>query len=158
GRRCAPRALRGDMTFVEHVQARAAALGCSIAFPETADERTQQAIAELARRRLVRPVAILDPAAPESHDAVRKLGVDVRDPRDDPAPEAATGRLLARRREKLTKDEAQRLVHTPLLFADSLVADGQVDGCVAGAVHTTGDVLKAALWTVGAADGVRTVS
>jgi phosphate acetyltransferase len=146
------------MTFLEGVQARAAALGRSIVFPETADERTQHAIAELARRRLVRPVAILDPAAPETHDAVRKLGVDVRDPRDDPATEAATARLVTRRREKLTRDEAQRLAHTPLFFADSLVADGQVDGCVAGAVHTTGDVLKAALWTVGAADGVRTVS
>ena len=39
-----------------------------------------------------------------------------------------------------------------------MVRLGQVDGCVAGAVHTTGDVLRAALWLVGPADGVRTVS
>jgi phosphate acetyltransferase len=39
-----------------------------------------------------------------------------------------------------------------------MVACGQADGCVAGAIHTTGDVLKASLWTVGPADGVRTVS
>ncbi len=32
------------------------------------------------------------------------------------------------------------------------------DGCVAGAAHTTAEVLRAALWTVGAAPGVRTVS
>ena len=50
------------------------------------------------------------------------------------------------------------LLHTPLFFADALVADGQADGCVAGAVHTTGDVLRAALWIVGPAGGVRTVS
>jgi phosphate acetyltransferase len=33
-----------------------------------------------------------------------------------------------------------------------------VAGCVAGAVYTTAEVLRAALWLVGAADGVRTVS
>jgi len=33
-----------------------------------------------------------------------------------------------------------------------------VDGCVAGAVHTTGDVLRSALWLVGPAAGVATVS
>jgi phosphate acetyltransferase len=35
---------------------------------------------------------------------------------------------------------------------------GHADGCVAGAAHTTAEVLRAALWTVGAAPGVRTVS
>ena len=47
---------------------------------------------------------------------------------------------------------------TPLYFADGLVALGEADGCVAGAVHTTGDVMRAALWTVGVAPGVTTVS
>ena len=41
------------------------------------------------------------------------------------------------------------------IFADALVALGQADGCVAGAVHTTGDVLRAALWLVGPAAGVQ---
>jgi phosphate acetyltransferase len=46
----------------------------------------------------------------------------------------------------------------PLYFADSLVRLGEADGCVAGAAHTTADVLRAALWLVGPAEGVRTVS
>ena len=46
-----------------------------------------------------------------------------------------------------------RLVHTPLFFADALVAAGEADGCVAGAVHTTGDVLRAALWIGGHGTG-----
>ena len=146
------------MTFLADVQARAAALRRSIAFPETADERTRAAIAELARRGIVRPVAILDPEAPETHAAVRALGVEVRDPLTDPLVVPAAERLLERRAQKLTKGKALELLHTPLFFADAMVAHGQVDGCVAGAVHTTGDVLNAALWTVGAADDVRTVS
>jgi phosphate acetyltransferase len=39
-----------------------------------------------------------------------------------------------------------------------MVAAGDADGWVAGAIHTTGEVLRAALWIVGPAEGVRTVS
>jgi len=146
------------MTFLADVQARAAALRRSIVFPETADERTRSAIVELVSRGIVRPVAILDPSAPETHAAVRALGVEVRDPLTDPLVVPAVERLLERRGRKITRAEALECLGTSLFFADALVADGQVDGCVAGAVHTTGDVLKAALWMVGPADGVRTVS
>ncbi|HTE47297.1 MAG TPA: phosphate acetyltransferase [Gemmatimonadaceae bacterium] len=147
------------MNFLAGVQARAAASVRRIVFPETADERTRAAIADLAHRRIVAPIAVLDPAAPETHDAVRELGVDVRDPMTDSLMDRATDRLFERRRHKgLTKIEAREFLHTPLFFADALVADGQADGCVAGAVHTTGDVLRAALWMIGAADGVETVS
>ena len=116
------------MTFLAGVQARAAALGASIVFPETADARTREAIGELVRRRIVRPIAVLDPAAPESHDAVRALGVEVRDPQTDAFVSTALDRLLERRREKLTKDRALGLLHTPLYFADAMVADGQAAG------------------------------
>jgi phosphate acetyltransferase len=146
------------MTFLAGIQSRAAALGRSIVFPETADERTRSAIAELAARRLVRPVAILDPAAPETHAPLRALGVEVREPGADAVPATAVDRLLGRRGQTLTKAQVIDLLCTPLFFADAMVAEGQADGCVAGAIHTTGDVLRAALWTVGPADGVRTVS
>jgi len=147
------------MTFLDDVQARAAATPRTIVFPETADDRTRAAIAALARRRIVDPVAILDPRAPDSHAAVRSLGVQVRDPATDSFRERAAEILLERRGSKgLTKSRALELSHTPLFFADALVADGQADGCVAGAVHTTGEVLRAALWTVGPAPDVRTVS
>lgn len=147
------------MTFLADVEARAAAVVRRIAFPETADERTRAAIAELSRRRLVEPVAILDPAAPDTHDAVRALGVETRDPRDGPLAERVAAALAERRGDKgLTKERALALLHTPLFFADALVAEGETDGCVAGAVHTTGDVLRAALWLVGPQSGVRTIS
>jgi phosphate acetyltransferase len=58
----------------------------------------------------------------------------------------------------MTPDRAAELALDPLYYADFLVRTGAVDGCVAGATHTTADVLRAALWLVGAADGVRTVS
>lgn len=147
------------MDFLGDLQARAAARVRRIVFPETADERTRQAIAELRRRGIVEPVAILDPSAPATHDAVRALGVEIRDPASDRFAAEAAAALYERRGSKgLTKDQAIEFLHTPLFFADALVASGGADGCVAGAVHTTGDVLRAALWTVGPAAGVSTVS
>ena len=147
------------MNFLAGVQARAAASVRRIAFAESADERTRQAISELARRRVVQPVVVLDPRSPETHDEVRRLGVEVRDPLTEPLAGVAADRLFEARRGKgLTKQQSIELLHTPLFFADALVAAGEADGCVAGAVYTTGEVVRAALWTVGSAPGVRTVS
>ncbi len=147
------------MTFLAGVQARAAASVRRIAFAESADERTREAIRKLARRQIVQPVVVLDPRSPETHDDVRRLGVEVRDPLTDPLANVAADRLFEARRGKgLTKLEAIELLHTSLFFADAMVAAGEVDGCVAGAVHTTGEVLRAALWMVGPAPGARTVS
>ena len=147
------------MNFLTDVRTRAARTLRRIAFPESADERTRAAAADLAKRRIVDPVLILDPARPDSHDVVRALGLPVRDPAADDFTPTAIARLFElRERKGLTKEEATALVHTPLFFADALVADGQVDGCVAGAEHTTGEVLRAALWTVGKFADVETVS
>jgi phosphate acetyltransferase len=147
------------VTFLSDVRTRAAARVRRIVFPESADERVRTAVLELARLRIVEPILVLDPTATESHDAVRQLPVTVRDPRSDPLTQRAAERLRRRRQAHgLTIDDALRLVHTPLFFADALVAAGEADGCVAGATHTTAEVLRAALWTVGTHPGVRTVS
>jgi phosphate acetyltransferase len=146
------------MTFLADVHARAAATVRRIVFPEAHDERTRAAVVELHRRRIVEPIVVLDPALPDSHADIRNLGVEVRDPSSDDLVSRAAQRLHERRADRLTKDGAVDLLHTPLFFADALVADGQADACVAGATHTTGDVLRAALWVVGPREDVRTVS
>jgi phosphate acetyltransferase len=151
------------MTFLADLQTRAAARLRRIVFPESADERTRAAVTELARRRIVEPILVLDPASETSHADLRalgaSLGVSVRDPRGDPCVDPAIAELVQARRAKgLTNDEARQFLHTPLFFADALVAAGEADGCVAGAVHTTGEVIRAALWMVGASPGVNTVS
>jgi phosphate acetyltransferase len=45
-----------------------------------------------------------------------------------------------------------------LEFAHRMVAEGEADACVAGAVYTTADVLRSALRNVGLAPGVRVAS
>jgi len=146
-------------TFVELVRARAARHKRRVVFPESADLRVRSAVEVLARERIVEPVLVLDPAAPDSHAAVRALHLETVDPRDDPRTARTTAELLAARAHKgLTEAAAARLAVHPLFFADGLVRNGEVDACVAGCVYTTADVLRAALWLIGPAPGVRTVS
>jgi phosphate acetyltransferase len=145
--------------FIEDVRARAARSPRRIAFPENADERTRVAMRYLASARILEPIAVLDPGDPASHAEAFAIGVEVIDPVADARHERAVEDLMeARGRKGLSLAEATHLAATPLYFADSLLRHGDVDGCVAGAVHTTAAVLRAALWLVGAAPGVATVS
>ena len=150
--------------FLAVLRARAAAAPRRIAFPEAGDGRTQQAVRELLAARVVRPVLVVGPGPGDAPDPVvlRELvaaGADVVDTGDAAVRARVEDRLLARRGAKgLTAEAAAALAMRPLFAADALVALGDVDGCVAGAVHTTADVLRAALWLVGPAPGTRTVS
>ena len=145
--------------FVGAIRARAAGARRSVVLPESWDPRTLEAAATLAREAIATPVLVLDPDRPESHAAARAVGVETVDPARSPWRDEAAAALLARRAAKgMTEAEAHRLAGTPLVFADAMVLHSRAAGCVAGAAHTTGDVLRAALWTVGPAAGSRTVS
>jgi phosphate acetyltransferase len=147
------------VTFLEVVRARASASRRRLVFPESADERTVKAVGEIAHLRMAQPILVLDPLAPASHAAANRLGVPTVDPASDPRAERLASELFTTRSRKgLTMARAKELARTPLYFADALVAWGEADGCVAGATHTTADVLRAALWLVGPAPGVKTVS
>ena len=135
--------------FLERLHARAASRPRTVIFPEGTDLRVVEAVAELRKRGSVLPVMVRRSDAPTG---VVPAGVAVLDPLTDPRTERVVSHLLARRGDKgLAREDAERLAREPLYFADSLVALGEVDACVAGAVHTTADVLRAALWTIGAA-------
>jgi phosphate acetyltransferase len=147
------------VTFLASLRERARANPRRIIFPESADERTLVAVRELSRAGIVEPVLVLDPARPDSHAAARALGVELVDPLTD-SRRAAVAEHLARRRRDVGGSAVPALIDAddPLPFADALVAFGEVDGCVAGAVHTTAQVLRAALRCVGLAPGTATLS
>jgi phosphate acetyltransferase len=126
-------------TFIEGVRARAAAVCPRIAFPEASDPRMREAMRTLGERRIVEPV-VVDPA------------------RDARRQDAAAALLQLRSAKGMTEFDADRYSRNPLYFADWLVRTGDVAGCVAGAVNTTAEVLRAAIWLVGPAPAVRTIS
>lgn len=151
------------MTFLQQLPVRAGAVPKRVVFPECGDERTLAAVRRLADERVVVPVLVLDPAAPETHASVERLaaerGLEVADPARHPRRDWVIEQLLQiRGRKGMTPEQAGAVASAPLYFADALVRAGDVDGCVAGATHSTAEVLRAAFWLVGPRPGVRTVS
>ncbi|HUK91959.1 MAG TPA: phosphate acetyltransferase, partial [Blastocatellia bacterium] len=64
----------------------------------------------------------------------------------------------ARRAKGITLDEARRQMEDPLYFATMMVREGDADGCVSGACHTTAHTVSAALRCIGPRPGLKTVS
>lgn len=147
------------MTFIESVRARAAAASRRILFPESDDQRTLDAVRALGNDHIVQPTLVLGAGDAMARRRAVALGVPVIDPATDARREQVIDHLLARRaRRGMTAAAATTVALDPLVYADGLVALGEADGCVAGAVHTTADVMRAALTAVGPAPGVTTVS
>jgi phosphate acetyltransferase len=141
------------VSFLESIRVRAAARLRRIAFPESGDARTLTAVRALAAAGTVVPVLIREP---EFHD---DAGIETIDP-CEPTRVERTAALLADspRTRRATAAELRALAATPLYCAAAMLHDGEVAGTVAGAVHTTADVVRAALRLVGLAPGVETVS
>jgi phosphate acetyltransferase len=148
--------------FRESLQDRARACQRAIVFPEGDDERTLDAVARLQLAGLLRPLVLGRPD--HVRGALARFGADadaveVLDHHTDPRFEVFTRELhTLRQRKGWTEEMARERMRDPLVFAAALVRGGYVHGSVAGASRTTGDVLRAALWLVGTAPGIRTIS
>jgi phosphate acetyltransferase len=143
------------VTFLQSLRARAAAAPRRIAFPESADARTQAAITTLARTGIVVPVLIREAES----DWALGTGLETIDPREPARADQTTALLAASpRARRATAAQLRALAETPLYCAAGMLRAGEVDGSVAGAVHTTADVVRAVLQMVGLAPGMETVS
>lgn len=141
---------------------RAAAAPRRIALPEAHDPRVAEAIVASAREGLVHPVVVGDPdrCRPVLEDAGMdgKLShrIEILDPAD--LAEESVGALLEARGDRLTPEEARTAAAEPLMCSALGLRTGRVEGVLAGAVHTTAEVLRAALHAIGPAEGITTVS
>lgn len=139
------------MSFLESLRARAAARPRRIVFPEAEDSRTLDAVRSLANDGVVTPVLV--------GPAIANAPCEMVDPtRGGLADEVAQELIRLRGSKGLSEEQAAKHARSPLIVADALVRWGRADGSVAGAVYTTAEVIRAAVWLVGPADGVRTVS
>ena len=98
------------------------------------------------------------------HTHLKDLGIKLEstqliDPAASPKLGQYTGLLYERRRTKgMTEDQAAQAARLPRNFADLMVSSGDADGSVGGALNTTADTVRAALWAIGVAPGVSLVS
>ncbi|MGH7631115.1 MAG: phosphate acyltransferase [Gemmatimonadales bacterium] len=133
------------MNFRADLGRRAAERRARIVLAEGEDPRVQAAAGRLRAEGIAEPIVV---GGPEGIQIAR-----------DPRLQRVANHLRARRPDRVRDGvHALELAEEPLNFAASLVALGEADGCVGGAVSSTADVIRAALWAVGTAPGVNLAS
>ena len=145
---------------LRRLRERARGGGATIALAEPGDPRVLAAALRARAEGLCRPLLVGDAVALRAAAAPLDLGeIECADPATDPrAPRLAA--LLAERlaARGLPSESAAQLSRDPLHFAALLVAAGEADGAVMGAVATTAETLRAALRAVGPRPGLTLVS
>lgn len=151
------------MDIVKQIRSRAKSAGKSIIFPETEDPRVLKAASFLADQSICSVVLI--GKKPAINEFAQKQGIKI------PARvqyisldtyskvDELVENLYKRRGQRgLSKDGARNQLENPLYFGAGLVARGDADGCVAGSVATTGEVIRAAIHSIGLRQGTDIVS
>jgi phosphate acetyltransferase len=149
-------------TFIADIRDKAAKKFLKIAFPDAEDVRTLKAALTLKELKIAEPL-LVGPA-----DAIRKIAADngldigtvpIVDPATDAAKAELTGVLYEKRKAKgMTPEQAAETAKSPLYYAGLLLTTGKVGAVVGGNLSSTGDVIRAAIHTVGTAPGISTVS
>jgi phosphate acetyltransferase len=150
------------MDFIASLRARAASLGKTIVLPESIDDRTLQAAGRIRDEKLAHVVVLGDEAVVAARlDALHVPANDIRliDPlRSSYRADFVREYHELRKHKGMTEEEASRTLEDPLFFGAMLVRRGLADGMVAGAVNSTGNVLRAGFQIVGMAPGTSIVS
>jgi len=128
---------------------------------EAEDDRVVRAADRIARLG-VADVALVG-SAEVARETARKAdlspgAIAVRDAADPSMIERTAHALAEARGDRLTPADRDRYARDPLFQAAAAVRFGEADLFVAGAVRTTADVLRAALWLIGLAPGGKLVS
>ncbi|MEX0844073.1 MAG: phosphate acetyltransferase, partial [Balneolaceae bacterium] len=142
------------MNIISDIRKRAKSQQKTIVLPRSSDERVVKAAEQLVKAGLCKVILL-------KNEGGEKLPEDLNvvDPKTDSRLANYANLFYERRKHKgLSKEQALEAVQDPLYFGAAMVALGDADGCVAGSVSTTGDVLRAAIQTIGLKPDSKVVS
>jgi phosphate acetyltransferase len=150
------------MSFVSSLRKRAKKLKKKIVFPEGTELRVQKAASFLSQEGIVQCFLLGNENQVRSIAAQNSLqldGIEILDPLESKCCDDFSSAFYELRKEKgVSIEDARSTMKTPLYFASMMVRTAMADGSVAGSVNTTGDVLRAAIQTIGMARGISLVS
>lgn len=150
------------MTLLEEIREKAKAKYKTIVLPEGTEDRTLKAVETLVKEKIAFPILLGDEK--EVKEKAAKIGADISgaeiiNPVSAPFFKDFVQAFYEMRKDKgMTEEKAQQLMQDPLYFGSMMVKAGKADGEVAGAINTTGDVLRPALQIIKTAKGISSVS
>lgn len=148
------------MDFLEKMISCAKREKKTIVLPEGTDIRTITAASEITRLGIANLILIGCKEEIESKNNSYDLSnVTIINPSTFEKFDSYVNNLLELRKHKgLTLEKAKELILNPLYFAVMMVKMGDADGMVAGAINSTGDVLRPALQILKCAPNVNVIS
>lgn len=150
------------MTLLEQIRQKAQEKFKTIVLPEGTEERTLRAVETLVKEKIANPILIGEEGAVKAK--AQQVGADISGVEIiNPAKAAFYNDFVEkfyemRKAKGMTPEKAQQLLLDPLYFGSMMVKFGKADGEVAGAINTTGDVLRPALQIIKTAKGISAVS
>ena len=150
------------MDLLKSIREKATGKGKRIVLPEGEDERMLRAAVRLRNENICEVVLLGSETAIRANAA--EIGTDlgpipVIDPSLSSDLDSYAARFYEFRKHKgISEMQARETVTEPLFYGAMMVREDDVDGSVAGAVHTTGDVLKAGIQCIGLAENISVVS
>lgn len=145
-------------SFIDDIKSKARSDKKTIVLPEGSDARTLEAAQEILADGLAELIVLgnRDEILASEYDVSAATLVD---PADSELSEMLADELYQVRKAKgMTPEEARELIKDELYFGVMLVKTGRADGMVAGACHSTGDVLRPSLQILKTAPGAALVS
>lgn len=151
------------MELLDRIKENARQLKKRIVLPEGYEERTLKAADICIEEGIASIILIGNPQEILSHG--EKLGLknlqkaEIIDPGNHPQKEHYINMMVEMRKHKgMTYEEASRLIEDPLYLGVLMIKNGDADGEVSGADHSTGDVLRPAFHYIKTAPGISVVS
>ncbi|MFQ5638324.1 MAG: phosphate acetyltransferase [bacterium] len=150
------------MEFLEGVRARAQATQKRIVFPEADDVRVLKAVEFLTANDILQCVLVGCEERVRKNAAQNSICLDrveICEAAKSQHLDEFSGLYSVLRQSKgISREESYQIMTLPLYHSAMLLRTGRCDGCVAGSVHTTGEVLRAAIQIIGMAKGMSLVS
>jgi phosphate acetyltransferase len=151
------------MELLDHIKQNAKKHNMRIVLPEGYEERTIMAADIAIKEELAQIILIGDPAEINAH--AEKLGLKniskttIINPKSHEKKDLYIEMMVELRKSKgMTREEASKLIEDPLYLGVMMVKNGDADGEVSGADHSTGDVLRPAFHYIKTAPGISVVS
>lgn len=150
------------MSFIENMKQRAKTNIKTIILPEAEDIRVLEAASKVvyegfANIILIGEEKIISENAKKNN--INLTGVTIIDNNKSDKKEEYTQKLYELRKHKgLTLEDAKKLIEEPIYFGMMLLKNGEADGLVSGAAHSTANTLRPALQILKTAPDTKLVS
>lgn len=152
-----------NIEIIQQLRSRAAKQHKTIVLPESGDHRVLQAAIFLADKGICQVKLIGNKqeiaATAKKEEQILSENIQYLTFETVANKDELVDHIYQRRKHKgLTVEEARQQLSDPLYFAATLVATDAVDGCLAGSIATTGEVIRAAIHSIGLRKNNNTVS